>query len=344
MRLRLQNSIFLKPTYRVAYMDLTKYGIKKRLVDGSTRFTSRDLAPAHVTQDGVIFVSGSYAIMKQLGSGTYGKTYEIVSDVRHARYALKSQVYKTEDDVHNIVLEAIMNSIAETTSANEPHGPYVQRLYEIGIDRLHSIIFIRTQLLAHTIEHLLEGNTLAENDVYLPYILLQLSTILDFFQKKLHMNHRDIKSSNIMYELVNGIPRIKLIDFGYACMTYKGIFLSQGKFPNDKDCLRKGRDISLLLLELLIYFSDKISTRTYAMLKSLATFQVHGKTYLIDKFRPSLKIRKWRNSYTFLNRANVENPHTTPKYIRRVMTHTLKTMKAKVKAKANKTRRRRRVD
>lgn len=112
----------------------------------------------------------------------------------------------------------------------------------------------------------------------------------------------------------------KLIDFGLACLDYKGIHISgTDMFPSDHLCERRARDLSQLIMELLLDFQDVLSGPLKKVLEELVMFKVHGKSCALDKYCPHVGMASWINSYDFLNRQNVENPHATPSAVTKAM-------------------------
>ncbi len=321
-------------------MDLTSYGINTTIVDqNSLNVREEHVSSASYSHGEFHFPSGKYHIERKLGEGTYGKIYEAVS--AEGIYAIKVQKYNSVEEFQETVTEAIVNIILEKTSQSQTHGPYVQRFYEFAHDSVNKLVFMRMEMLDGTLSDLLYKHSIDENDILIPNVLLQIAHILEFFQKSLAMNHRDMKSDNIMYTVEDGKPIIKLIDLGLTCMTYSDIHFSKSTlFPKTHVCNRKSRDMSFLLVELLLDFPDRMSPQLYEMLNGLVTLDVRGTECRLDRFCPKEGFRTWVNSYEFLNRQNVENPHTRPNEIKKRVTQfieKLKSNKAKKGIKANKT-------
>jgi serine/threonine protein kinase len=307
-------------------MDLKEFGILKQLSRGKIpNYTEQDLRRAYIKRNILkddVFVTeeDSYTIGKTLGTGSYGKTYEIVSTRTDAVYALKSIQYKTQAQLQTIVIECIVNILLERESATAPRGPYVQRFHEIGVDTKSSTVFLRIQRLHGTLGELVWNQTRQANDTIVPAALIQIANALAFFQSHLKMNHRDLKSDNIMYEIVNDRIEIRFIDFGLSCLTWNTYhFAASSLFPESHTCFRRGRDLSLFLLEFLLDFKDKLSAKLTAALQSLATFDVHGVVCELNEMCPNAGLKSWEDSYNFLNRANVENPKATPEHVRNAM-------------------------
>ena len=311
-------------------MDLRSYGINTTLMDETSLNIRDDQVLTGTYSDGTFNLpSGKYSVERKLGEGSYGKIYEVMSETSGDLCAIKVQKYTSPEEFQDFVKEAIMNIILENASQTQPHGPYVQRFYEIAHGALHKLIFMRIEVLDGTLADLIDAHTPDENDTLIPNVLQQIAVISEFLQTNLAMNHRDMKSNNIMYSMHGVIPRVKLIDLGFSCMTYKGIHISGGGiFPSTHTCNRKSRDLSFLLMELLLDFTDKMSPKLYETLRELVKFKTHHSECQMNSFCPQEGFREWVNSYTFLNRKNIENPHTTPKEIKTQMSEFKKKLKS----------------
>lgn len=304
-------------------MDLKNFGILKQPTRGKIpAYTERDLRRAYIKHNNSMFVTehDSYYIGKLLGSGSYGNTYVITSSRTDITYALKTVKYKSQAQLQTLVIESIVNIILERESETALRGPYVQRFYEIGIDTKSSTAFMRVQLLNGTLGELVWNQTKHANDTIVPAAFIQITNALSFFQTRLQMNHRDLKSDNIMYEIVNDRIEIRFIDFGLSCLTWNGYhFAASSLFPESHTCFRRSRDLSLFLMEFLLDFKSVCSNNLIATLQSLATFNVHGVVCELNTMCPAAGLKTWEDSYNFLNRANVENPKATPEHVRNAM-------------------------
>jgi serine/threonine protein kinase len=320
-------------------MDLRPYGIKYTLSQEFPLFGPDHIAPITFKNEQFHFPSDSYKIRRTLGKGTYGTTLEVESVRSGARYALKLQRYDDEKVIDNIVRESIMNMLMEKESATEEHGPYVSRFYELGHISGSKAIVMRIQLLDGTLGEYLIQKTKQENDTILPTLLIQASNIMEFFQTRLKLSHRDLKSDNVMYELIHGKPYLRLIDFGLTCLTWNDIHMNTSTFfPKDHTCLRQSRDMSQFIMELLMDFENEMSEKLYNTLGSIVTFHVHTTKCRLDKYCPLEGLNKWLNSYEFLNRMNVENPQGSPTAVRAAMLKFLKEGGKKHRTRKHKSR------
>ena len=95
-------------------------------------------------------------------------------------------------------------------------------------------------------------------------------------------------------------------------------------------------------MELLLDFSDKMSPKLYETLRKLLKFRTPHSECQMNGFCVEEGLREWVNSYTFLNRRNIENPHTTAKGIKHQMTAFTKKLKSGRPTKRRQTIRRKR--
>lgn len=296
-------------------MDLRPYGINKTInTQADLDLPKEALQVVRFDRRDFVFPSGTYVPRRVLGQGTYGKIYLVEEARTDARYAIKVQQIEDDESFQDTLREAIMNIIMEKTSAAEAGGPYVQKFYEIGRTADSRAVIMRIGLLSGTLWDLVGKSTPAQNDHIVPDALIQIARMCKFFSNRLKMNHRDLKSDNIMYSVVDGKPVMRIIDLGMSCLTHNGVYYSmEGMFRENPDaCGRKGRDLSFLIFELLLDLSDVMSPRLRRALESMITFTVGGVECKMYEMCPELGLTEWGNSYNFLNRANVENPKATP--------------------------------
>jgi len=302
-------------------MDLKKYGINAVLKDADSFKIGLDAIQRVMEKEYTVeFPSDSYKILERLGEGSYGEVFLAEGLRTGEKCAMKAQAFKTPEAAAQIIQEAVLNIVLMEESFTQPNGPYVQKFLEIGYLPEKNALLFRLEFLTGTIQSLIENNSVANNDIHVPDILLQLATISDFFQKKLNMNHRDMKLNNVMYTVINGKIVVRLIDLGFSCLSWNGIHISGvAAFPKDHVCARTSRDLSFFLLHLTLDFVPYLSKRLVTVLESLVTFKVRGKTCRLDKMCAELGYKKWENSYNFLNRSNVENTAASPSSVRAAM-------------------------
>jgi serine/threonine protein kinase len=138
--------------------------------------------------------------------------------------------------------------------------------------------------------------------------------MLDYLFKRVQFNHRDMKSNNIMYSVgADKNIKIKLIDFGFCCLTWNGIRV-QGTayFQPTSNCFSLFRDITQLVYELYITYENVFSSKLVAQLKDILTVTVRGRTCRMYRGCPDYGLIKWPDNYDFLARMNVSNPAGEP--------------------------------
>ena len=311
-------------------MDLRPYGVnltmtkaKPKLrvdmfhVAKSSGFISRnDLV---ITMNGV-----DYRVLQILGEGSFGKAFKVVSPTGE-EYAIKMisgvfLFFGSTSRLNEVLDEAVLQIMVVEASKGQPHGPYAPILHEIAFDNSKAQMFIRSELMYNTLDHAISAFNKDGNDVLIPDALIQISDILDFLGKEIQFNHRDMKANNIMYNK-EGVRRIyKLIDFGFACATYKGITVTGGDFFKRRPCFKNERDISQLMWTIHEFSKSHMSAKLISAFQLILQASVKG-VHACDMIKkcPAQKLREFKNIYTFLNRSNVEVPAGDPVTVKSVM-------------------------
>jgi serine/threonine protein kinase len=261
-----------------------------------------------------------------LGKGTYGESYQVVHETSNRVFALKRlqlDVGKADEQVKNAILESVIQILLAEESRNEHLGPYVPEFYEIAYDPLQNVLMLRMERLKATLGSLYAGSTPAENDSIVPSSLVNLIQVLTFFQTRFQMNHRDVKSNNVMYVVgPNNEIVVKLIDFGFTCLTWHGLELKASSIYHPSDpCNLVSRDMNNIMYELYMYYARNgfFSHNLKKLMESCLTVRVQGKICKMYKGCPSLGLSKWPENYYFLNDKNVHNPNCEPKRLREIL-------------------------
>ena len=315
------------------FTEFASFGIRPREGLSFENVVPSDLQDVVVDENGARTVymfedtpAARYLVQKKVGEGSYGTVFKVTQAGN--TYAIKKIVIgdadfeKRQKHFVQAFQEAIMNILLFRESAERPGGPYVQHFFELGCNESDGVItlFLRIEYLSRTFGQLIASHTPARNDALVPAILKNLSTILRFFHTQFQMNHRDLKSDNIMLaRTADKKWSVRLIDFGLTCLTYKGVYISsRGIFSNvPAACDKPSRDMSLLLLELLLDFRPYFSAALQAELEAMAVVRVATPPleFRLNKFAAAADFREWEDAYTFLNRENVANPHATLKAV-----------------------------
>jgi serine/threonine protein kinase len=292
-------------------MDLDAYGIQAHFTGNIQDIPANAVQTVHISNNIITTSSGrrAYAVKARLGRGTYGTVYSATDDDGTA-YAIKRIPIKHKSDLYNVLAEVVINILLLEGTKMERGGPYVPKLYEIGIMMDMSSVVIFQEHMDGTLFDYARKNTRAQNNRAIPKMLLQILHMLDVLESKFQFNHRDLKSDNIMYKtLRDGTVTWRLIDLGAACMKWNGAAISSDAvFGEGRPCMRPGRDISFLITELVL--DVPLSPALKALLQRLVTFRIQGTQCALDSTKcPHIGFQKWTNIYNVLNKQNTFNPH-----------------------------------
>ena len=301
------------------FLDLNPYGIKL-IIDPSMKsidslLTIDILGQAILEADAILMNGETYRRGTLLGSGSYGKVYKCSKNSCSEAYALK-MIELT--DIEAFLKEVIIQILLMKMSENDQSGPHVPRIICVGLDWDNSRAYIISELMEDTVQNLILTNTPSQKEIDVPFVLNQVAYMLDFFGKTLKFNHRDLKADNIMYVRKNGQIDIKLIDFGFSCLTWGSLHISTESYPFVSPCYKEGRDLQQLIYYLYIG-GFKLSDKMYDWLENLMYVYVSGDDVSLlfgTRQRSKAPITKWQNTYGYLNRNNVNTSYTRTKRIR----------------------------
>lgn len=272
--------------------------------------------------------SGIYTVGSLLGKGSYGKTLQATHSIDNTVSAIKvldiGKSHNQREFIRNTVKESIINIVLEKTSANQPDGPFVPELYEMAIDVQRNLLLIRQERLYDTLAQMYNSSTKEQNEYNIPETLGDLAYVLNFFYKELEFNHRDLKSDNVMYKLSkSGKAMIRLIDFGFSCLTWNGVKISGTHFfPLNVQCYVPSRDLTQFVYEIWYSFRSRFSMKTQKLLEELLTFPTGNKMCSLFKgcSYQGHSVHGWgSNLYEFLNLPEVHNPKAVPNAMYRHM-------------------------
>jgi serine/threonine protein kinase len=129
------------------------------------------------------------------------------------------------------------------------HG-FAPTLFHVGWNPEKNRLYLCSEILAGRFDHLIMGNTKEQNDIDVPDALIQIARMLQTLGTEYKFNHRDLKSDNIMYKIVDGHIKMQLIDFGMSCMEIKPYSLLNPGFEayfGPRKCYNKSRDLAQLI-------------------------------------------------------------------------------------------------
>jgi len=235
------------------------------------------------------------------GEGSYGRTYPI-TDLQDNTIAKAMKIIKNpanKSDTEWFIREVLIQILIVKETESLTNGPFCPRIFYVATSK-SGYNYIIMEKMDYTLKYLL-GNG-GHDSQYCDYIR-QISSILKILYEKLNFNHRDLKTDNIMYKSGKSYNGLKLIDFGYSCITYKGlkIFHNTTKMTA---CNRESRDISSLLYNLQKYNLDWTNNGNILYITN-ALF----KSSYIGDYPPS-----WSDTYSLLN-THIDSPNMHPSVI-----------------------------
>ncbi|QNP28624.1 CHASE2 domain-containing serine/threonine-protein kinase [Cylindrospermopsis curvispora] len=173
-----------------------------------------DFVDAVTSGDTDLLLAGRYQIMRNLGSGGFGRTY-LVEDTQnqnkdqHHTCVIKQLMPARRDDKFLQVARRLFNTEAEILAIVGQH-PQIPQLLGYFEDR-QEFYLVQEYIVGHTLSQELPPVTGAKSQSFVIAMLLEILEILSFIHQH-HVIHRDIKPSNIMRRHQDN--RLCLIDFG----------------------------------------------------------------------------------------------------------------------------------
>ena len=177
---------------------------------------------------GAILQNGKYRIERVLGQGGFGITYLATQDILERKVAVKEFFMRDfctrEGDTSTVSLGSTANRetmerymakfLKEARIISELNHPNIIRIYDIFREN-NTAYYVMEYIEGCTLEEYVEQTetrTLKEEEAL--KIISQVASALDIMHQN-HMNHLDVKPSNIMIDEDND-NRAVLIDFGSA--------------------------------------------------------------------------------------------------------------------------------
>jgi serine/threonine protein kinase len=209
----------------------------------------------------------------QLDHGSYGNIYLA------KRNSLPVLVNQPRMREMNLFQEAILQCLAQKTLEDEGIGWAIPAVYDV-FWKGNEIWFSMEKIQGLSIEDWFANTQIPDKDTY--FLLAQLCMILATLESHLNLDHRDLKTSNLLLKPQPCKIQIKLkdstwflqspftvvvLDFGFACLgseVLRGkpfVNLGDGVLPPMDPCPKEGRDMFHLLVSLLgvPIFREKIS-------------------------------------------------------------------------------------
>jgi serine/threonine protein kinase len=308
-------------------IDLRPYGLNWTLdINNPHEYMPPDpkssIAPVSVSDKVATFTlfdgtQTSFTMLDELGHGSFGAAYKVAEQIDGIDVVVKSMVVGNDlIKIRDAVMEFLIQLVcAEETKDDEfdgLHGPFVPRVYYMGIGQ--GTIYLVSEKMDMTLQRAFRGAAepapIPPNKslYFLRDMIVQIAKILDILERKDRYSHRDLKSDNIMIKLDGNRPCIKLIDFGFSCLDYRGIHLNSDPSELFRRCDVPSRDMSSLFYNLLGYeYLNEYSTKTCPIKRIMLA--------LLGSFPDD-----WLDQYEYYNSKSV-NPNMTPDVIYKIFKH-----------------------
>jgi alpha-tubulin suppressor-like RCC1 family protein len=281
------------------------------------------------TSDSWITQSGTYKKGKLLGEGSFGTVYRVTKDgVKMAAKLIKlfekedpSRKFRPDILEGNIQEVSVQLIIQEENKRLNPGFRVCGEIYEVAVDPVKKIFYIFQEELDLTFDDYVEKMK-PSNEVFAS-LMIQMAEKLNWMYDNLEYNHRDFKDDNAMVKFQSSqeaVPEFLLIDFGFSCMTYRGVRIKvkTGYFGDTEKCFQETRDITFMLFTVYKHARKtmSLSPEMLKVLRSMLIFKVKGKTCNVaDKACPyekSPELENWQHDlYDILNLDYVYNPNAT---------------------------------
>jgi alpha-tubulin suppressor-like RCC1 family protein len=302
-------------------IDLAPYGINMTIDDliqgryDTANFKSF-LAPLIKDDNRYIQTSkGVYQKGRFLGEGTYGKTFLV--NYNGSLAVCKIIKLRSKQEIPNTLKEAAVNIIVQEEAKrlnfeSEFGSKLCPEIFEFAYDG-DKTLYIFQEKLDQTLRKEFENKRLTSAEI--ANMFTQLAIKLNWLYDQLEFNHRDLKSDNVMIQYgPNGYREVVLIDFGFACMTYRGIRIKASPYFEGDKCFQETRDLTFLLYELYMHTLEhrKFLPRDIGeVIRDMLSFKVRGQTCDLVKGKCDGLDISWEDIYDLLNKSYVYNPKAT---------------------------------
>ena len=246
--------------------------------------------------------------------GSYGNVYLAKRDDTPI---LVKQPRMTE---MNLLQEAVLQHLAHKTMESEGMAWTIPKVFDV-FWKGKEVWFSMDYIYGYNIPDWFSPTKTPDTDIL--HLVAQLALILATLEKHLNLDHRDLKSSNLLIKkepcklqfsyqdtlwTLQAPFTVVLLDFGFACLgseVLRGkpwVNLGDGVLPPMDPCPKEGRDLFQLLISLISLksFRDKISAPIQS---KIDTWLTNGKKSYGDMAR-RWSTENW--SYLVTSQANFE--------------------------------------
>ena len=213
---------------------------------------------------------GRYQVEKELGQGAMGTVYLGTDPKINRQVAIKTMNLGDEFDSDELT-EVKERFFREVESAGRLNHPNIVAIYDAGEES--DLAYIAMELLkGYDLDWHIKTDSLLDIPEVLR-IVTECAEALDYAHSQ-NVVHRDIKSSNIMYDPDSGA--VKITDFGIARITDSsktrtGTVLGTPNYMSPEQCMGKRVDGRSDLFSLGVVFYQLVSGALPFRVESMAT-------------------------------------------------------------------------
>jgi serine/threonine protein kinase len=212
----------------------------------------------------------------------------------------------------DVIIECVLQILLYEATKGFPGGAYVPKVSAIsqgGFVRDRSMTYpawyIFTEWMDGTLMSECEKKPAAETEPILLEAFQQLLPMLTWLES-IHFNHRDFACVNLMFKVIGGTRRYKLIDFGASCLEIPLINgtmmpLAVSVYFRYQSCFKPGRDLMHLLWDV---------TNRIALTPALQTVCMNQVKLELKGVNKSNQLKALTfNRHTILNSSNYTYPN-----------------------------------
>ena len=308
-------------------INLTKFGLNwslkpDDLIAIPADFKAR-LNKVNVTGTNLEFMGvthNKYTIGGYLGGGTYGSVYECRRESDNLDCVVKiAKGTRAYDLIKEVLIQIII--VEATKDKKHPdigfYGPYAPFLYDVAYDAATETGYIVSQKMRATVSAMIRARTGMKDELVAAssLIFIQVGTMMSELYKMFGFNHRDFKTDNCMYirDSLNQV-QVRLIDFGFSYIKFNKMVISGSGTGFRFNSLPK-RDMTQFMYELYTYHKY-LPEEVMKPLQDMLTFPLGNK--ICKMYSGCGTMKKWSNTYDFLNSDKVANPNGDAVVVKRV--------------------------
>ena len=202
--------------------DLQEIGKKANMESNSFNYSNGMNLSINLTNEVIVSQSNKnpsddYKRLKFLGEGSYASVYCVENKITGAQRAMKilskSENYSAEDD------KEILNEITILRTLDHPN---ILKIFEFYSSKESYSLVTELCNGGELFQEIIDNGPFNEN--YSAYVMFQIFSAINYCHG-MKIVHRDLKPENILIvdRNENGLPRVKIADFGTSKMFEKGV-------------------------------------------------------------------------------------------------------------------------